>query len=125
TRHFNFLRLEKDGQVLIEKRQQQDIWKGLYQFPLIETSTLATEQQLSLHPILQHVSYKINKCSKPFKQTLSHQYIVAHFWEIQLHSLPSLPKYTQAVPNESLRQYAFPKVIDWYLKDNSLYLNLI
>ncbi len=129
TRYFNYLLLNTTEQIIIEKRQQKDIWKGLYQFPLIETSALATVAQLQLDEVWQQYvgnsNYQLIRQSKPFKQTLSHQYIIATFWEIQLSQLPSVQDNTLLLARQDLYNYAFPKVIDWYLKDNSLYLNLI
>lgn len=125
TRYFNFLLLNVEGQILIEKRQKQDIWKGLYQFPLLESDAPAKASQLSLHPLLDGLEYELSKRSKPFKQTLTHQYIIANFWEIQLSKQPSVRDNALWVARQKLSDYAFPKVIDWYLKDNSLYLNLI
>ena len=37
TRYFNYLLIEQNGSFIIQKRDDADIWKGLYQLPLIET----------------------------------------------------------------------------------------
>lgn len=39
TRYFHFLVIaDEDEALLIEQREEKDIWQGLYQFPLVETS---------------------------------------------------------------------------------------
>jgi A/G-specific adenine glycosylase len=63
--------------------------------------------------------------SQSFEQTLTHQKIKAIFLKIEARELPkSLPGKYFRVPLSEMNQYAFPKIIDWYLRDNSLYLNL-
>ncbi len=44
-RYFAYLFIKSGERVLIKKRTQKDIWKGLYEFPLIETmSEIKTEE---------------------------------------------------------------------------------
>ena len=63
--------------------------------------------------------------SLPFKQQLTHQKIIATFWEIQLDKKDwEMPEDYMFVAEDELRKYAFPKVIDCYLTDNSLNLYL-
>ncbi len=129
-RYFNYLVLNIDGQVYIRKRTQKDIWQKLYEFPLIETTAEISElgdleksegwqQWLHEHPV------KIDRKSKPYKQTLTHQLIHACFWEFHLDAAINLTDFDfQLVDRKNLRKFAFPKIIDWYLGDKSLYLNL-
>lgn len=37
NRYFNYLIMEREGDILVKKRQPGDIWQHLYDFPLIET----------------------------------------------------------------------------------------
>lgn len=131
NRYFQYLVLNYQDQTLIEKRAEKDIWEGLYQFPLIETSEAETSkaaiqsQVVSLHPSLAGMIEAI-RGSKPYKQTLSHRYIHATFWEIDCKILPKVaPDNTQIIPRNSISSFAFPKIIDWYLGDKTLYLELL
>lgn len=126
TRYFHYLIINVDGQVLLEKRQAKDIWKGLYQFPMIEHSTLLEDWRELVRVSnwgAVHKSLWMNKVSKPYKQSLTHQHIVANFWEIsstkKVNLLENNPVY---VERSNLRNYAFPKIIDHYLNDKHLYL---
>lgn len=130
-RFFNFLVLSQKDQVYIQKRTEKDIWQKLYQFPLLETS------QAIEHPeqLLEQRKWKewfgesrlgFSKKSKPFKQTLTHQSIYAHFWEFECPDDIVLEEFGFIlVERKNLSKFAFPKIIDWYLGDNSLYLNLL
>ncbi len=121
-RHFNYLVIfDKNGQTLVNKRQQKDIWRNLYEFPLIETTMAATLE--SLQKTTQWNNWLGEKRlsvipSQPIRQTLTHQYIFAVFWEIEVDRLSSLPIKQLFLPVEkgALKNYAFPRVIDRYVE---------
>ncbi len=86
-RYFNYLVLEQNGKLLMQKREKKDIWEGLYDFPLIETKTpLEGLESLMAHDdfpkelIKNHLAFK--DVSKTYKHILSHQRIWATFWTI-------------------------------------------
>ncbi len=130
TRYFHDFLLNQQGRLWIHKRTDKDIWQDLYEFPLIEQEdTELSEAALSLLPQWQHWlgadPFTISGISPPQKQDLSHQRIIARFWEVQLPATLPLAPGMQMIKRENLRQFAFPKLIDWYLRDNSLFLKLI
>ena len=126
TRHFQFLIIRYEDQVLLEKRKHKDIWRGLFQFPLIETNTSNPEELLQSAIRKMGFPLDILRQSPPFKQTLSHQYIHAQFWELSCTFRPNTKESDFIlVSMESLPKFAFPKIIDWFLKDKSLYLELL
>ncbi|MFK8102922.1 MAG: A/G-specific adenine glycosylase [Saprospiraceae bacterium] len=129
TRYFNYLVLNIGTDVLISKREQRDIWRNLYEFLLLETDAMKTQEELvtlaSWKTLFPDTSPEINRVSKPFKQQLTHQTIIAQFWEITLNesSFSKIIGYIR-INRENLSNFAFPKLFDWYLQDNSLYLDL-
>lgn len=129
-RFFNFLVLSRKNQIYIQKRKEKDIWQKLYQFPLLETSQVIEHADLLLEQKkwgdwLGKSQLKFIKKSKLFKQTLSHQSIYAYFWEFEFLEDIVLEEFGFILEErKNLSKFAFPKIIDWYLGDNSLYLNL-
>jgi A/G-specific adenine glycosylase len=130
TRFFHYLILNHQGQVYIQKRAGKDIWQDLYQFPLLETASLEMEWP-DLHQIIQQ-NWNGLKLSAPragtqvFQQILTHQVVNVRFWELELSDIESdLPNNWVQIRREELGLYAFPRVIDRYLKDDTLYLNLV
>lgn len=130
TRFFHYLIFAQDEQVLIRKRVEKDVWPNLYEFPLFEYEELLTFRGLKSLQDKWPVSGKTlpeqpASVSKPFRQLLSHQDIRARFFEWQL---PSGEKLTcpggQWIRRNDLRNYPLPRIIDWYLADNSLYLKV-
>lgn len=129
-RYFNYLLFNYDNSIWIEKRAGKDIWKGLYQFPLIERNNtseyfeeLKSDYNWRDFFEANEGNFKVTKHSKPYQQTLTHQYIIATFWELDCTKKLEVPKnkYTY-IQRSNIDQYAFPKVIDRYLKENQLYL---
>ncbi|MEL6986877.1 MAG: A/G-specific adenine glycosylase [Bacteroidota bacterium] len=123
NRYFHYLVLDLDGKVMLEKRNSRDIWKGLYEFPLIETAKAEVlneediEQSLAKRKIELIGNVRI---SKAFKQTLSHQYIHARFYAIRASTKEKEGKIL--VERDKLDNFAVPKIINCYLVDNSVYL---
>ena len=130
TRYFYFLEIHAEEELVLTQRVDKDIWQQLYQFPLIETDQQLTElSELEKHPlwqdILQEGTYELIQTSKPYPQQLTHQKIIARFLKIQLkEEIKTLKSPYFLHPAKAIKQFAFPKVIDWYLGDNSLYLYL-
>lgn len=127
-RFFNYLVLRVEDQVLLHKRTEKDIWANLYDFPMLETAQLLDRLELETQANAQGLLPKgptFVKFSKPFQQTLSHQKINARFWEYEVKSFDFIEKDDFIfVQKDKLNNFAFPKIIDWYLTDNSLYLEL-
>lgn len=130
-RFFYYLIIQSGDQVLLQKRVAKDIWQNLYEFPLIELPNLTTDITVltTYSSWLQWIGespYVMTRISKPFRQTLTHQIINAVFLEINLTGgFPVLTSDLVVVERKNWHKFAFPKIIDWYLQDNSLYLNLL
>ena len=128
-RHFNYLVFKRTDTIILNKRNKKDIWLNLYDFPLVEANTILSKTALIKHPtflnIIGQSKYIIQKASKPFKQLLTHQKIIAAFWEIQLNS-PLIINDTSffEVNQKNINNFAFPKIVDLYFQDKSLYLDL-
>ncbi len=128
-RYFNYLLIKCEDTILLHKRTEKDIWQNLYDFPLIESTAILTKEELIatdfFEDLFKNTPYEFTKRSKPFKQLLTHQKIIAVFNEISLKKLPkSIPSSFIPINQKNIPKFAFPKIIDWYLKDKSLYLEL-
>lgn len=120
-RFFNYLVLKENDSYLLNKRTGKDIWQNMYDFPLIETSDRVTESEL-----LQHIHFEnfkkngklyIKSVSEEKKHVLSHQIIYARFWEITLENMVfDSSNSVFWVGEDEMDQYAFPKLVDNYLK---------
>lgn len=131
NRFFHFLVFEFENLTYIQRRESKDIWLHLYQFPLVEADqfiqSFATLQSQPDWPDWVAKTDTLDwSLSRPFKQDLTHQRIHAFFFKIQLKRAPAIiPSKFVITERENLTKFAFPKIIDLYLKDNSLYLKLL
>ncbi len=122
-RYFYYLILKRNEQVLLGKRDNKDIWAGLYEFPLVETDKKIEKSKLA--EILRN-NPDWNYCltesdnsfiiSETFKQTLTHQKINAVFIETECTFGFNLKTGYKFVLSKSLSNYAFPKIIRKYLE---------
>ena len=128
-RYFNYIVLKTETTILIHKRIEKDIWQNLYDFPLIEADNFIDKEAIISNKLFQSLiekqSFAFSKTSKPFKQLLTHQKIMAIFWEFTLNKpLKKIPANFILINQKNIPNFAFPKIIDWYLKDKALYLEL-
>lgn len=87
SRYFQYIVLKWKDQAVMKKRSGDDIWKGLYDFPLVESDgfvdyeTLLENNELLayLRPFIDNV-----EISADFKHVLTHRRIFARFYTISL-----------------------------------------
>ncbi|MCO6499043.1 MAG: A/G-specific adenine glycosylase [Vicingus serpentipes] len=120
NRFFNYLVIEENNTILLNKRTKKDIWEGLFDFPLLETKKQVKElKHLPLSSLSKDISEKnitIKNISSEYKHILSHQKIHAIFWHIKTNQ-HSLLKANYTVANiQNINKYPVPKLIDNYLK---------
>ncbi len=126
-RYFNFLVIQNEEKTYLEKRTNKDIWQNLYQFPLIETKTEVEYENLKSEEdwtdIFNKFNPKLLSKSKVYKQVLTHQNIDAVFWTIELKQTKLSGRKFLSTNAKDINSYAFPKIIDCFIKDNPIYLS--
>ncbi|MCB0509022.1 MAG: A/G-specific adenine glycosylase [Bacteroidetes bacterium] len=120
-RFFHYFVLFDDEFILIQQRTQNDIWKDLFEFPLIETKNEKLPKTHLFSDLIQPKQYK--KSSFVYKQTLSHQHVYARFYEIKLKELPKPKKSMIKIEKSKLFSQTFPKIVRSYLEDRFNYLS--
>jgi len=84
TRFYNYFLIEINGDFLLRKRIKNDIWKGLFEFFMIENDSDVQPDhfQFPKNLIEQKNDWEISSESKLFKHILSHQIIMCKFFNI-------------------------------------------
>lgn len=124
-RHFHYLVItDGSGHYAIQSRDGKDIWRGLYQFPLIEADRSELDyRELKQHPQwpswLSRTSTEYQSRSKVFKHQLTHQEIDVVFHEITANVDGAELGSTRLASRSDLRDFAFPRVINRYLDDRA------
>lgn len=91
-RYFNFLVIKTDdNKTILSERKGKGIWRGLYQFPLIESDKIINEREIisseefiALFPEETTISL-FNK--KEIVHKLSHQHLHTQFWVVETKTL--------------------------------------
>ncbi len=122
NRYLNyFIITDKNKNVIINKRSTNDIWKGLYEFYLIETkkqtSELSILKQVQLLKICG-LNFTVKHSSIEYKHILSHQHLYTKFYIITLKS--SHKKASKVCSVSALKKLAFPRLIDKFLNNCGL-----
>ena len=119
-RYFHYFDIRLKNKTLIEKREERDIWQGLYQFPLLERKSARRLTKAVVTAFLRdragltHVD--IMQISTTFKQTLSHQRIHTRFYIVQARqSQKSGSDNFTLVFRKNLENFALPRTITRYL----------
>lgn len=129
TRYFYYLdiRWQHDGHTFtfIHARKKRDIWLGLYEYPLIETTERLLERQIQEH-LSQWLSSNcgINDCPHYAMQhmihKLTHQTVEAVFLRVILPSPPSVSNANERIVSlEELKTLPIPRLIDNYFQKPS------
>lgn len=120
-RHFHYFVLHDAESIFIKQRIGKDIWNGLFEFPVEEANGQWSIENSMILSKINHQPSTVDQ-SLVYKQTLTHQFINAHFYEIKLQKLPELDISYQKIQKKSILYYAFPKIVRSYLEDrlNSL-----
>jgi A/G-specific adenine glycosylase len=121
TRYFHYLVIHGTKGIWLGLRKDRDIWHGLYEFPLIESET-----NIPMHAIIQSAGWRKilggpvspHKVHGPFKHILSHQEILATFYDLREPSSFRLRGY-EPVDAEHRDRYPLPKLILNYLNRNN------
>lgn len=118
-RYFNYLVLHHSGNIYLKQRTANDIWKGLFDFPLVETTLPVSEKKLmqvkEWKVVFENLKFEIRNYSDEVKHILSHQRLYVRFVEIDLKSKLKDQKDWLYIKEEELKKYAVPVVIANYL----------
>ncbi|MCL2097216.1 MAG: A/G-specific adenine glycosylase [Bacteroidales bacterium] len=121
SRYFHYFIVSDGHYTYLHKRSANDIWKGLYEFPLIETTAPTEvdhiiEQQL-FKSLFGKYAPKITAYSQVIKHQLTHQRLWTRFYAIKLDAMPKrLAKDFCKVPIAQIETYSIPRLIDAFLE---------
>ncbi|MDK2977703.1 MAG: A/G-specific adenine glycosylase [Bacteroidales bacterium] len=124
NRYFHFLHIHYQNKIYIEQRTQNDIWKLLYQLPLIETNKPVYTENLTKQTLWKNLfkgtTVNIQNISKEILHHLSHQKLFAKFYHINIdHPNSYLLNNYMEINAEDIEKYSIPKLLDNFLRINN------
>ncbi len=108
-RYLNYIVYQSiDRKTLIHRREEKDIWKHLYEFPLYESDHLWEFHELSAYLPVGSTLVR----EKTLKHILSHQRLHARFFFVSCSQLPTILPHNNYLPIawESLADYALSRL---------------
>ncbi len=126
-RFLNYLVFEEQStrMVVLQKRHNpKDIWYNLYEFPLIESKSPISREEIAAGDVFRQYTANneavIEPPNKPVKHLLSHQRLYVYFWRILLKGKISDKGSGHAIKTteDELSGYPFPRLISAYAEEN-------
>lgn len=116
VRYFHFIVIHYRGKILMQRREESDIWKGLYSPPVMEQKSQRSPMKKHVASFIEnlvgHNDIEYMSSTGTAKQILSHQTIIGSFHHISLLRpvKTNTPLAVWASEND-LRKLAKPKLV--------------
>ncbi len=119
-RYFNYLHLTDHDATVLHRRGAGDIWQGLYEFPLIESTEevdfLALSRREEFGQLLGGSAYRLVQSRRMPLHQLSHQRLHAVFHRVEVDTLPEGKEWCR-VACDMLGDYAVARLTERYLRE--------
>ena len=121
NRYFNYIYVRMGAYTLINKRTGNDIWRNLFEFPLIETPEAVSEEEFPALPELRAMFAEgetpiVRLVCRDVKHVLSHRVIYANFYMVDLpENSQSFTSY-QKIKADELEQYAVSRLVHAFIE---------
>lgn len=121
NRYFNYIYVRMGACTFIHKRTEDDIWKNLFELPLIESDSEWTEEEFLQSPAFRSLiaageTPVVRAVVRNVKHVLSHRIIYASFYEVELPEDSRSFSAYQCIPAGDLEHYPVSKLIHAFLK---------
>jgi A/G-specific adenine glycosylase len=117
-RYLNYLYIHNKEQLFLEKRVDKDIWRYMFQFPLIETTGPTSSEDIiysiSWKEILKSLNFSIESISPERIHILTHQRLHLRFFSISLND-NQIPNKLITVQKTNILRYPVPKPVENFL----------
>lgn len=121
NRYFNYIYVRAGAYTYINKRTGNDIWKNLFEFPLIETTSSLTEEELWVLPEFRNLiapgeTPLLRTVCRDVKHVLSHRVIYASFYEVTLPAETNSFRNYRKIKINELEEYAVSRLVHAFIE---------
>lgn len=118
-RYFNYLHIHRQGVELLARREAKDIWRNLYEYPLIETPEAVDwaelQQTEAYRTLMEGVGeIRVERMVEMPKHVLSHRIVYARFYEIEVSVFSEAMGSYMQIPGAETERYAVSRLIELY-----------
>ena len=115
-RFFNYLLFLKNNELIVQKRENKDIWQHLFEFPLIELTEEKNDPILVEAQIKADFGLQALKHIELRKHVLSHQHLFARVWIMEDFPIVQGNKF-QKIRLEEIPDFPLPRLLDKFIED--------
>ena len=120
-RFFNYFYVKNGEFTYLKKRENEDIWKNLYEFPLIETENATDLSDLLASPVFKKMfgTGNFEIAGQPFmvKHVLTHRIICAAFYIINIGNTNLQLEGFLKVTEKNLQEYPVSRLVELFLEN--------
>ncbi len=118
-RYFIYFHVRFGEYTFIYKRTDKDIWRNLYEFPLMEVESELKEEDLFSHPLFRRLFENaqvksIRLVEKNVKHVLSHQTIHADLYDVLLDESKEWGQSFMKIPESDLYKFPVSRLISHF-----------
>lgn len=121
NRYFNYLFIKNGDSTYLQKRTGKDIWKNLYELPLIETKEAVELENLlkskEFVRMFDGVEINIDGNGTKKKHILSHRIIYASFYTININAENEYLANFLKIPISELKSYPISRLTEIFLEE--------
>lgn len=112
-RHFVYIDVITANGHWLHRRGKNDIWQGLYEFPLLEFKHRPSFDDVIAHPLVKDIQSKgcWREVKTHVKHVLTHQIIFADYYQLTFNEVQPLPEGFVYVAEDKLRNFAMPQLL--------------
>lgn len=121
-RFFYFYIIDNGTYIYIRKRTANDIWKNLYELPLIETTEEQTNKELIQQkiPFIKGEQFNIKQISAAKKHVLSHQVIFSKLIYVEVKPDINITAPLIRINKKDIPKFAVPRLLELFFEDFNL-----
>lgn len=121
NRYFNYIYVRAGRYTFIHKREGNDIWRNLYELPLLETPEEVAEDDFyalpQLHQFIAPGERPVFRlCCRGVKHVLSHRVIWANFYEVILPEDTRSFSSCLRIPADELHSFPVSRLVSLFLE---------
>ena len=122
-RYFSYLVFSVNNeQTIIQQRVGNGIWKGLYEFPLIESEATIGIDEITSHALflemIQGEKYEITPYnSEPIIHKLSHQHLYTQFYIVKMSTQARINEMQKRVNDKDVHTYPVPILLGNFIDE--------
>ena len=125
SRYFNYFVIFTNNSVFLRKREGDDIWKNLFEFPLAETKNRASAKKVieedACSLLANFSGTELDQITEWKTHLLSHQKIVYRFFVLRVEEEKKITSGLIKVGKKDIFNFAVPKLLEKFINSSKLF----